>query len=136
MRSTLMTTAECLLNQNRNPTWSQAELEQHLKDMLAVRKVLWLPRGLYKDDDTNGDSPEELLSLIVMFLDAGCAPHSAGTALPGEVDQYVWPSHSGSCDGRSRGQLRVLRGTGRRVLGLDRRSVRPAGNLFRLCNVI
>ena len=54
-RSTLLTTAECLLNKNRNPTWSRAALEQHLKDMLAVRKVLWLPRGLYKDDDTNGD---------------------------------------------------------------------------------
>jgi agmatine/peptidylarginine deiminase len=54
-----MTTEECLLNKNRNPTWSKAALEQHLKDTLAVRKVLWLPRGLYKDDDTNGlrDAP-------------------------------------------------------------------------------
>ena len=50
-----MTTEECLLNKNRNPTWSKAALEQHLKDMLAVRKILWLPRGLYKDDDTNGE---------------------------------------------------------------------------------
>jgi len=79
VRSTLMTTAECLLNKNRNPTWSQAELEQHLKDMLAVRKVLWLPRGLYKDDDTNGDppDPEEHLALIAMSLDAACMPPSA-----------------------------------------------------------
>ena len=59
-----MTTEECLLNKNRNPMWSKAALEQQLKDMLAVHKVLWLPRGLYKDDDTNGDR----------FVLAGCRP--------------------------------------------------------------
>ena len=54
---TLLTTEECLLHKNRNPDWSKSRIEQHLKDMLGVQKVLWLPRGLEADDDTNGAPP-------------------------------------------------------------------------------
>lgn len=47
---TLLTTAECLLNPNRNPTLSQSEIEQTLRDYLGVRHIIWLPRGIYKDE--------------------------------------------------------------------------------------
>ena len=50
---TLITTAQCLLNPNRNPHLSQAEIESHLNDYLAVEKTIWLPRGS-KDDETDG----------------------------------------------------------------------------------
>ena len=49
-----MTTEECLLNPNRNPSLNKAQIEQHLKDFLGVQKIVWLPLGLYKDVDTNG----------------------------------------------------------------------------------
>lgn len=49
-----MTTEECLLHENRNPGWSKDRIEQQLKDMLGVQTVLWLPRGLEADEDTNG----------------------------------------------------------------------------------
>jgi agmatine deiminase len=47
---TLLTTEECLLNPNRNPGLSQAEIEQHLKDYLNIEKVLWLAKGVYLDE--------------------------------------------------------------------------------------
>lgn len=51
---TLLTTEECLLNQNRNPDLSKEEIESRLRLYLGVRKIIWLPRGLYGDEDTNG----------------------------------------------------------------------------------
>lgn len=51
---TCMTTEECLLNSNRNPNLSKDEIEEQLKLYLGVEKVIWLPRGLHGDDDTNG----------------------------------------------------------------------------------
>ena len=34
-----MTTEECLLNANRNPTLSKAQIEQILKDYLGIQKA-------------------------------------------------------------------------------------------------
>ncbi|MCP1644713.1 agmatine deiminase [Pseudomonas citronellolis] len=50
---TLITTEECLLNRNRNPHLSREEIEQVLREHLAVDSVIWLPDGLY-NDETNG----------------------------------------------------------------------------------
>ncbi|KAL6759516.1 hypothetical protein V8C86DRAFT_2573792 [Haematococcus lacustris] len=51
---TLLTTEECLLHPNRNPNCSKEDIEAQLKRWLGVAKVLWLPKGLYADHDTNG----------------------------------------------------------------------------------
>ncbi|VEU42956.1 unnamed protein product [Pseudo-nitzschia multistriata] len=51
---TLLTTAECLLNPNRNPHLSREDIEAVLKRALGVSVVLWLPYGLRNDHDTNG----------------------------------------------------------------------------------
>uniref|UniRef100_A0A0D6QX75 Agmatine deiminase n=1 Tax=Araucaria cunninghamii TaxID=56994 RepID=A0A0D6QX75_ARACU len=51
---TCMTTQECLLNPNRNPDLTREEIEHQLRLYLGVTKIIWLPRGLYGDDDTNG----------------------------------------------------------------------------------
>jgi len=56
-RGTLLTTEECLLNPNRNPRLSRAEIEQYLTDYLGVRKVLWLGGGIV-GDDTDGHIDE------------------------------------------------------------------------------
>ena len=50
---TLLTTRSCLLNPNRNPDLSQADIEQRLKDWLGVKKILWLGDGI-EGDDTDG----------------------------------------------------------------------------------
>ncbi|KAL4341384.1 hypothetical protein GQ457_08G036810 [Hibiscus cannabinus] len=51
---TCLTTEECLLNKNRNPNMTKEQIEDELKAYLGVKKVIWVPRGLYGDDDTNG----------------------------------------------------------------------------------
>jgi agmatine deiminase len=50
---TLLTTRSCLLNENRNPDLSQAEIEQRLRDYLGVKHFLWLGDGI-EGDDTDG----------------------------------------------------------------------------------
>jgi agmatine deiminase len=50
---TLLVTEECLLNANRNPNLTKAEVEAGLRDYLGVTKVIWLAGGL-EDDMTDG----------------------------------------------------------------------------------
>jgi agmatine deiminase len=52
-RGTLITTEACLLNPNRNPHLTKAEIEQYLRDFLGVSNVLWLGEGIL-GDDTDG----------------------------------------------------------------------------------
>lgn len=49
----VLTTEQCLLNPNRNPQLSRAEIETYLKNYLSVTKVLWLGEGIV-GDDTDG----------------------------------------------------------------------------------
>ena len=51
---TLVTTEQCLLHPNRNPTMSRAAIEHRLRDELGVSAVVWIPFGLELDDDTDG----------------------------------------------------------------------------------
>ena len=51
---TVLTTKSCLLNPNRNPQLSQADVERYLRDYLGVSKVLWLTGGEIAGDDTDG----------------------------------------------------------------------------------
>ena len=50
---TLLTTEECLLNENRNPELSRQQIEERLALSLGVRRIIWLDRGL-EDDETDG----------------------------------------------------------------------------------
>ena len=51
---TLVTTEECLLNPNRNPTLTRDAIEAELRTRLGVERVVWLPYGILEDDDTDG----------------------------------------------------------------------------------
>ena len=50
---TLLTTTECLLNPNRNPHISRIDIEQSLKKLLGVERILWLKNGYLTGDDTD-----------------------------------------------------------------------------------
>jgi agmatine deiminase len=50
---TLLTTARCLLAPTRNPALSQAQLEQRLKELLGLHRILWLHHGYLAGDDTD-----------------------------------------------------------------------------------
>ncbi|MDY2584137.1 agmatine deiminase family protein [Helicobacter sp.] len=50
----LLTNTQCLLERNRNPFYSKAQLEKILKKDLGIQKVLWLDSGYLSGDDTDG----------------------------------------------------------------------------------
>lgn len=50
---TLITTEECLLSPGRNPKLSKREIENELKKYLGIKKIIWLPFGIF-NDETNG----------------------------------------------------------------------------------
>jgi agmatine deiminase len=52
-QGTLLTTEECLLNPNRNPTLGRSQIESLLARYLGVRKIIWLSRGVF-NDETDG----------------------------------------------------------------------------------
>ena len=52
-QGTLITTEQCLLNENRNPTLDRQQIEERLALYCGVTKVIWLGEGL-EDDETDG----------------------------------------------------------------------------------
>lgn len=50
---TLITTRQCLLNKNRNPSLSQYEIATNLREYLGATNLVWLEEGI-KGDDTDG----------------------------------------------------------------------------------
>ncbi|MDB5272907.1 MAG: peptidylarginine deiminase-like enzyme [Chitinophagaceae bacterium] len=52
-QGTVLTTTACLLNPNRNPHLSQAQIEQYLYDYYGAEQILWLGDGIV-GDDTDG----------------------------------------------------------------------------------
>lgn len=52
-QGTLLTTEQCLLNSNRNPTLTREQIEGRLRDYLGIERVLWLQEGI-AGDDTDG----------------------------------------------------------------------------------
>jgi agmatine deiminase len=52
-KGTLLTTKACLLNENRNPHLSQAQIEEYLYNFYGVEQILWLGDGII-GDDTDG----------------------------------------------------------------------------------
>ena len=47
---TLITTESCVLNPNRNPKLNRRQVEINLIDYLNVKKIIWLPQGVYLDE--------------------------------------------------------------------------------------
>ncbi|MBS7333876.1 MAG: agmatine deiminase family protein [Weeksellaceae bacterium] len=52
-KNTLMTSKSCLLNENRNPEYSQEQIEEFLRNYYCVSQILWVEDGIV-GDDTDG----------------------------------------------------------------------------------
>lgn len=50
---TMLTTVECLASLNRNEYLQQEEIENYLKEMFGLKRVLWLENGYLAGDDTD-----------------------------------------------------------------------------------
>jgi agmatine deiminase len=53
-QGTLLTTKQCLLNPNRNPSLDRDAIEQVLGIHLGIERFVWLGEGLVEDRDTDG----------------------------------------------------------------------------------
>jgi agmatine/peptidylarginine deiminase len=51
---TLLVTSQCLESDNRNDHLSRAEIDRKLRDLLGIRRILWLNHGRLIGDDTDG----------------------------------------------------------------------------------
>lgn len=64
-KGTVLTTTSCLLNKNRNPKLSKAQIEKYLLDYYGQEQVHWLGDGIV-GDDTDGHIDD-----LTRFIDAG-----------------------------------------------------------------
>lgn len=62
---TLITTEQCLLHPNRNPSLTRADIERALRNSLGVHTIVWLPLAI-DDRDTDGH-----VDLVAMFIEPG-----------------------------------------------------------------
>lgn len=60
----LLTTQHCLLSPQRNPQYSQQEIEGYLKKTLGLQQILWLQHGHLQGDDTDSH-----IDTLVRFAD-------------------------------------------------------------------
>ena len=86
---TVLTTEECLLNPNRNPGLSRAQVERALLDYLGAEKVVWLGAGVF-EDETDGH-----VDNLACFA-------QPGTVLLSWSDDENDPQHAISRDARQR----------------------------------
>ena len=110
---TLITTEQCLLNPNRNPTMSREQIEQGLRDHLGVETIVWLGRGHSTDRDTDGH-----IDGIAQYL----APARVVLLMPDDPDD---PDHDPGRDNRDRlGRARDAKGREIEVIPFE---TRPPG---------
>ncbi len=79
---TLLTTKQCLLHKNRNPHFSQDEIESELKKQFSIEKVIWLEEGLSGDVDTDGH-----VDVIAAFV-------KPGTVITMSTEDAAHPNYS------------------------------------------
>jgi agmatine deiminase len=63
---TVLTTEQCLLNPNRNPSMNRDGIEAALASYLGTERVVWLGEGLIEDRDTDGH-----VDLIAAYTEDG-----------------------------------------------------------------
>jgi agmatine deiminase len=97
---TLVTTTQCLMHPNRNPSMTQVDIEAHLLAELGTETVIWLPYGLALDDDTDGhvDNIAAFAAPGHLVLQ-GCNDRAEADWLRLDVDQRV---ARGAVDARDR----------------------------------
>ncbi|MEX0664300.1 MAG: agmatine deiminase family protein [Acidimicrobiia bacterium] len=86
----LVTTEQCLLHPTRNPGLTREEIEDELRRMLGVERVVWLERGLVEDRDTDG------------HVDNLCAFIEPGVALVQGTNDAANPNAAILADNRAR----------------------------------
>jgi agmatine deiminase len=63
---TILTTAQCLMNSNRNPGMSREAIDRMLNEAYGTQKVIWLDKGIEPDPITDGH-----IDGMAAFVDEG-----------------------------------------------------------------
>jgi agmatine deiminase len=87
---TILTTEQCLMNPNRNPGRTKAQVESDLCELLGGTKVIWLAKGLSPDPITDG------------HVDGICVFARPGTVVLQRVDDPSDPNAAITADARKR----------------------------------
>jgi agmatine deiminase len=83
---TLLTTRQCMLNINRNPSWTQKGAETALSLSLGARKVLWLGDGMFNDHtDGHVDNLARFVAPGVVACPVGIGRDDPNTDVYGET---------------------------------------------------
>ena len=102
---TILTTRQCLLNPNRNPSMTEAEIERAVCDALGASKLLWITDGLL-NDHTDGH-----IDTIARFISPGrvvCMKASGEDDPNAEVLEKIAAELSAMTDAQGR-KLEVIR---------------------------
>jgi agmatine deiminase len=102
----MLTTEQCLLNANRNPSMTRAGIEERLRRLFGVAQVLWLGDGIV-GDDTDGHVDD-----LTRFV----ARDTVITVVADERDPENRPQLSGNRD--RLGTMRLADGTPLKVIEL------------------
>ena len=97
-QGTLITTSACLLNENRNPSVSKPEMEQHLRSYLGVDTIIWLDFDAFEETDGHVDGVCAFLHPGVLVVDWCDDPDEIDYA----VCRSVYEQLSRQCDARGR----------------------------------
>lgn len=79
---TLLATRSSLLDRVRNPGLSQAQIEQQLRDVLGIKRFLWLDQGKLSGDDTDAH-----IDILARFTDPKTIVYSS--APPDDQDHQA-----------------------------------------------